>query len=221
MRLKEFFGGASLAAQLLSGFFVVSIDARTLDAPTLMVAEYQEAFIKNSSSLAQNSQTKWKVSEIKKYIAKTMSGADDSTHEQIAKIVLRLSKKYLFHPGLVLSVIKVESNFQPWIVSNKGATGLMQIMPETGEWIAKRMKREWGGPASLLDIETNLTFGVHYLAYLRDKYSGDARSFLLAYNQGPGAYESKVQSGRFIQLEYYNKVKEQFPLASFSFASLK
>lgn len=80
-------------------------------------------------------------------------------------------------PQLVHSVIAVESGFNPYAVSPKGAQGLMQLMPAT----ARRF-----GVANAFDPAANLEAGVKYLKYLKDLFQDD-RLALAAYNAGEGA----------------------------------
>ncbi|MGH9659970.1 MAG: lytic transglycosylase domain-containing protein, partial [Bryobacteraceae bacterium] len=79
---------------------------------------------------------------------------------------------------LVESVIKVESNYNPYAVSNKGAEGVMQLVPST----ARRF-----GVANTFNPAQNIEGGVKYLKYLLELYDGDERLALAAYNAGEGA----------------------------------
>jgi soluble lytic murein transglycosylase-like protein len=81
---------------------------------------------------------------------------------------------------LVRAMIKVESNYNPNAVSNKGAQGLMQIMPTTAQQIR------------LIDPfhpRDNIFAGVGYFRALLDRYNGNERWALAAYNAGPGAVD--------------------------------
>ena len=82
------------------------------------------------------------------------------------------------HPDLVKSVIAVESEFDQWAVSSKGARGLMQLMPDT----ARRL-----GVADAFDARQNIFGGTQYLRSLLDQFGGDLALALAAYNAGPGA----------------------------------
>ena len=89
-------------------------------------------------------------------------------------------------PALVAAVIYAESRFDPNVRSSAGAVGLMQILPETGEFIA----RSTGGSdfieADLRDPDINVRYGTWLLDYLRDRYDGDVATALAAYHAGPG-----------------------------------
>jgi hypothetical protein len=81
-------------------------------------------------------------------------------------------------PDLVKSVIAVESEFDQWAVSSKGARGLMQLMPAT----ARRL-----GVADSFDARQNIFAGTQYLRMMLDQFGGDVDLALAAYNAGPGA----------------------------------
>lgn len=88
------------------------------------------------------------------------------------------AEKYNLPEALLLAVMHVESNFNPAAVSEKGATGLMQLMPGT----ARDMY-----VGDLTDAEQNIDGGARYLRYLANQYSGDMVKTLAAYNAGPEA----------------------------------
>src|SRR5262249_45499967 len=77
----------------------------------------------------------------------------------------------------VHSIIKVESNYNPYALSNKGAQGLMQLIPST----AKRL-----GVKNSFNPQENIEAGVRYYKYLKTIYKDD-RLALAAYNAGEGA----------------------------------
>lgn len=86
-------------------------------------------------------------------------------------------------PDLVAAVIWRESDFDPAARSTQGAVGLMQVLPETAEFIADQPGNP-GVPADrLAEPEANITLGVWYLHYLIDKY-GDEQVAIAAYNGG-------------------------------------
>lgn len=197
-----------VAMYLVSAFLVFTLHASPLDAPTLVVQEYNESFL----TKARFSKGPAAVEHgIEAYLTRNMKGASKLRVMKLTKLVMKLARQHNFHPGLIVSVMRVESGFRSWAVSPRGALGLMQIMPETGQWIAERYGMNWEGPVMLLDEEVNTTMGVRYLAYLRDKYDGDLRKMLSAYNRGPAKVDEEVAEGRDGQLEYYYKVKEYLP----------
>jgi soluble lytic murein transglycosylase-like protein len=93
-------------------------------------------------------------------------------------LIEKYANKYGVDPTLVRAVIQVESDFNPACVSNKGARGLMQLMPET----AKRF-----GVTKIHDPEQNIHGGIRYLSYLQDLFHDDLARALAAYNAGENA----------------------------------
>ena len=94
------------------------------------------------------------------------------------QVVHRIAQKHAVDSDLVDSVIRVESNYNPFAISVKGARGLMQLEPETA-------KRFGGGDG--FSAAQNVDAGVRYLKYLLDTYHGDHHLALAAYNAGEGA----------------------------------
>jgi soluble lytic murein transglycosylase-like protein len=85
-------------------------------------------------------------------------------------------------PELVEAIARVESDFNPYEVSEKGALGLLQVMPETGARFGVTRER-------LFDPKDNLAAGTAYLAWLLDRFHGDLDLTLAAYNAGEGAVD--------------------------------
>ncbi|HSD67173.1 MAG TPA: transglycosylase SLT domain-containing protein, partial [Vicinamibacteria bacterium] len=81
-------------------------------------------------------------------------------------------------PDLVRAIIAVESEFDQWAVSSKGARGLMQLMPDTARSL---------GVADCFDARQNIFAGTQYLRILLDQFGGDVDLALAAYNAGPTA----------------------------------
>lgn len=86
--------------------------------------------------------------------------------------------------ALIASLVNVESGYKEKAKSNKGAVGLMQLMPTTAEWLAGKMNLEYS-EEKLLDAEYNLRIGSYYLAYLI-KYFENEKLGICAYNAGQG-----------------------------------
>jgi hypothetical protein len=105
--------------------------------------------------------------------------------EQLAEMLVDEGQRTGIDPVFLLALIRVESAFSPYAVSNKGARGLMQVMPATGEEVARKLGMEWSGPQQLHDLETNVRLGVFYLDFLLEYYAGNYKFALTAYNRGP------------------------------------
>ncbi len=87
---------------------------------------------------------------------------------------------------LVYAVIKAESNFDEKAVSDKGAVGLMQIMPETGKEAANKIGINNYSDEKLLEPKINIRIGCYYIAFLMNRYGNDIRTAMAAYNAGYG-----------------------------------
>ena len=93
--------------------------------------------------------------------------------------------KYGLDESLVRAIIKVESGYNETAISRVGATGLLQIMPRTAEWIAGELGVVDYCQEMLFDPWVNIEFGCYYLRYLSEKYE-DEHKVLFAYNAGEG-----------------------------------
>ncbi len=93
---------------------------------------------------------------------------------------------YGVDPYLIMSIIKAESNFDQEAVSHKNATGLMQIIEPTANWLAKRMKLADFQYEDIADPELNIKMGCYYMEYLLSLYDGNVKNALAAYNAGEG-----------------------------------
>ncbi len=100
-------------------------------------------------------------------------------------IVRRVAARHGLDPNLLLAVMRVESVYQPRIISYAGAIGLMQIMPRTGRLIAEKLGRDEYTTADLLDPETNLEFAAWYLSSLIERWDGHLPLAVASYNGGP------------------------------------
>lgn len=101
------------------------------------------------------------------------------------EIVEEYSDLYNVDKYLVHSIIRTESFFDENAVSSKGAMGLMQIMPDTGLWVAEKLNLENFCEEDLFDPEKNIMIGVWYISYLSDKFDGNISNIIAAYNAGP------------------------------------
>jgi len=106
---------------------------------------------------------------------------------KLAKLIIDECDNYDLDPFLILAVIQTESNFIPKAVSSKGAIGLMQVMPKTGEYVAKNMGISYNGSKSLYDPFVNVKLGIHYLSFLEDQFKSTEHA-LAAYNYGPANF---------------------------------
>lgn len=97
------------------------------------------------------------------------------TNLELEQAVIRAAQQHHVQPALLLAVIKAESSFNPMVISKAGAVGLMQLVPET----AIRH-----GVRHLYDTNENITGGAKHLRYLLNRFHGNTRLALAAYNAG-------------------------------------
>lgn len=131
-------------------------------------------------------------SEVASYVSSRPAGTSTSTDpnyavlsrgrrissQEIDDVIEKTAQKHSVDANLVRALIKQESNFNPSAVSNKGAMGLMQLMPGTARQL---------GVSDPFDPQQNVDAGVKHLKQLLDNYNGDVRLGLAAYNAGEGA----------------------------------
>jgi soluble lytic murein transglycosylase-like protein len=112
---------------------------------------------------------------------------------ELEQAVSRAAQQHHVHPALLLAVMKAESSFNPTAISKEGAVGLMQLIPET----AIRH-----GVRHLYDANENVIGGAKHLRYLLDRFHGNIRLALAAYNAG----ERKVD--RYGQIPPYKETQD-------------
>ena len=107
--------------------------------------------------------------------------------------------EFSLDPAYVASVVLAESSFDAEAVSSVGAIGLMQIMPDTGEWIAGKLEDEPFDVQRLYQPEVNLRYGCWYLRFLLDRYDGDMYTASTAYHQGQGRVDQWLEDPQYSQ----------------------
>lgn len=107
----------------------------------------------------------------------------------------KYSQEYKVDPKVVISVMKVESDFNPSAQSHTNAKGLMQIMPDTSKHIAKLLKLN-PNSIDLNDPETNIQLGTYYLKYLMNNFHNMDTVFA-AYNGGFGNVNNWLKDEKY------------------------
>ena len=120
------------------------------------------------------------------------------------QVIQQSASRHQVDPNLVRAIVRVESNFNPYAVSPRGAQGLMQLIPAT----ARRF-----GVRDAFDPQANLEGGVRYLRYLIDLYGGDLELALAAYNAGENAVSRYNGVPPFRETRnYLRKISRIYPL---------
>lgn len=101
------------------------------------------------------------------------------------ELVERYSKEFGVDKYFVYAVIKTESGFRPNAVSSVGASGLMQIMEQTFDWLKYKQSDEQVTYSDMFDPETNIRYGCYLLGYLVDEF-GSEDTAAAAYHAGRG-----------------------------------
>jgi hypothetical protein len=145
-------------------------------------------------------------------LVRTISGGESSAKvatvapppAHIQELVEKSARAHNVDPLLVQSVIEVESNYNHFAVSPKGAEGLMQLMPGTARML---------GVSNSFDPAQNIEAGVKYLRYLQSVYQDD-RLALAAYNAGPKAVDKYKGTPPFPETQdYVNQVGQRYQIA--------
>ena len=115
----------------------------------------------------------------------------DQPVKRYIKIIHEYSADFGVKPTLVFAIADIESHFNARAKSDAGAIGIMQIMPETGKWIATRIGINDFSDNSLYDAKINLKIGIWYLSYLLSKFDEEWQA-IAAYNAGEGRVQTWI-----------------------------
>jgi hypothetical protein len=122
------------------------------------------------------------------------------TEVPFGSIIYNEAKKNDLDPSLVAAVVQAESRFKPTARSHRGAVGLMQLVPKTGRWMGAR---------DLANPHQNVAAGAKYLRYLSDRFDGDQKKIIAAYNAGEGNVRRFGGVPPFRETQnYVNKVQD-------------
>jgi soluble lytic murein transglycosylase-like protein len=119
----------------------------------------------------------------------------------LAKNIYKAAVANNITPHTAFGLVRAESSFRTAATSPVGATGLTQLMPATARWLVPGTTRQ-----QLKNPETNLRIGFKYLRSLIDKYDGDEKLALLAFNRGPGTVDKVLKRGGNPDNGYAEKV---------------
>lgn len=140
-----------------------------------------------------------------KNIARGPRISGKTSYPEMQDVIDKCAFKYNIDKELIRAMIQVESGWQTDAVSNKGAQGLMQLMPKTAAML---------GVDDPFDPVQNIEGGVRYISDLTDKYRGDIEKALAAYNAGPARVDSgniPEVSRRYVKniMALYHRIRQE------------
>jgi len=106
-------------------------------------------------------------------------------------------------PALVFGLMRQESMLDKNAESPVGARGLMQIMPETGRQIARKLNEPWQSANSLFEPDTNIKYGTFYYKQLLERFNGNFALAAAAYNAGPHRVDKWLPSGQLMPADIW------------------
>ncbi|MEJ1930182.1 transglycosylase SLT domain-containing protein [Nostoc sp. NIES-2111] len=109
------------------------------------------------------------------------------------KEIEKWSSERQLNPLLVTALMRQESRFEAKIKSVAGATGLMQVMPDTGKWIADKIKVD-NKTLDLTNPNDNIMLGTWYLDHTHEQYGNNSMLAIASYNAGPGNVAKWLQT---------------------------
>ena len=119
----------------------------------------------------------------------------------LAEDIYAAAVEHDISPRTAFGLVRAESSFRTSATSPVGAIGLTQLMPATARWLSPGVTR-----SQLRNPETNLRIGFRYLRELKEKYKGNEKLALLAFNRGPGTVDKLLKRGRNPDNGYAEKV---------------
>jgi len=168
-----------------------------------------------NNTLAMERMTELSKKELEQHLINTFPVYQRSRVKRFLSASIKMAEKYQIDPLWVLSVMSVESSFNPVAKSHVKAYGLMQIMPATGTYLARRMKNiknpELANQMRKIPI-VNLEMGVYYLKYLLGMFHNNYAHATIAYNMGPYWLLRRLRKGNYRGNShlYLAKVREAY-----------
>jgi soluble lytic murein transglycosylase-like protein len=164
---------------------------------------FSESF--NDSPYSQLQRRQKAIEEITAVLERQGTEIKNVKLEDLATVIYEEATRYNHDPKLILALIATESSFKNASVSERGAKGLMQLMPDVAEGIAQELGIEWTGDHNLFDPVINVKLGIYYLSRLTDDFKNPGLA-LTAYNYGPSYTRSLVNRRQRVPLNYYRRV---------------
>jgi soluble lytic murein transglycosylase-like protein len=144
------------------------------------------------------------IKEILEILERQPTGLANVTKEELAEVIYEEATRYNQDPKFILALISIESEFYNWSVSEKGAKGLMQIMPYVAQSLSQELGIEWSGDRTLFNPYLNIRMGIYYFSQLALDFK-DVGVALTAYNYGPTYVKGLIERNERIPNDYYRK----------------
>jgi soluble lytic murein transglycosylase-like protein len=150
-----------------------------------------------------------RIARIHQILSAYHSGLSVEDVERLSELIYQESVRYGYDPELIVSVILTESSFYNGALSRKGAIGLMQIKPVTGQELAEYNRTPFRNAKALFDPHLNIKLGIQYLALLHQRF-GDLGIALVAYNYGPTRVAQLMDHGKQLPPGYAQKILRRY-----------
>ena len=193
-----------MTRQILFTFAIIALLSITATARADFFQYTDEDGTVHITNVPTSAKYKWMMKERPSSVLSPMNPAfKNVTRMRFDEMITSAAEKYGIDPTLVKAIVKAESDFDQYAVSKKGATGLMQLMPET----ASRM-----GVRNIHDPEENVEGGIKYLSKLLNMFNWQVPLAVAAYNAGEnavlkyGTVPPYAETQTYVKrvLEYYN-----------------
>lgn len=199
---------------LLVGFnFSVSCNHKSVD-PDMQISEkiredHAKELLKSKYDAANFKEFKGD-KEFASYMKSYLEAANPRlSSDAFVKAVIAESKQYEYDPIFLMAVIKTESQFNEKAVGTAGEIGLMQIKPETAQWICKKKGVKWKGAGALKNPEYNVKVSALYFKYLKKTLNSKSNRYVNAYNMGIGKL-GRTPAESISAHPYYHKVIKNY-----------
>lgn len=152
-----------------------------------------------------------KVLDIKRLLSELKINIKNYSKTDLAYTIVKESAKHNIDPYLIIALIRTESSFRSHVISYKGAVGLMQVLPNTAYYISQKVDElDYRKKNELFDPIKNITFGINYFAYLKNKFNGNEQYAIMAYNLGPTNLNRYLNKRDYLPKFYYNRVMANY-----------
>jgi soluble lytic murein transglycosylase-like protein len=166
--------------------------------------------IRNAKRISLYEPTAFKrIARVHEILSAFHSGLSVEDVERLSELIYQESIRHGYDPELIVSLILTESSFYNRAVSRKGAIGLMQIKPGTGQALAEINRTPFHSAKVLYDPHVNIKLGVQYLALLHRRF-GDLGVALAAYNYGPTRVAEWIDRGEHLPPGYTQKILRRY-----------